>query len=365
MKISIQRAELEKALSKVQNAVSHKMTLPILANFLLEAENDQIKLTATDLELGMSAKAKAKVQEPGSITIPAKKFVDMVREFPESEIHITNKKNHIISIECEKSCFKLMGLAPDEFPKFPKLDEKNTIVTEQFLIKTLLRLTSFSMSSDETRFVLNGILLHINGKTMEMVATDGRRLAYARKILKESSGFEKSVILPKKTVLELSKGLKDEGDIHIVIGDNQILFTFDDLVVLSRLIEGEFPNYEQVIPNESKEKVKVNRDQFLFATKRANLLTSQESQSVKMEFFKDKVILSKSSPEWGDMREEVEIVNEGKDLTIGFNSQYLLDVLKQLPDQEVAIELTAADKPGIIRAVDQYTYVVLPMQITV
>lgn len=365
MKISIQRAELEKALSKVQNAVSHKITLPILANFLLEAENDQIKLTATDLELGMSAKAKAKVQEPGSITIPAKKFVDMVREFPESEIHITNKKNHVISIECEKSCFKLMGLAPDEFPKFPKLDEKNTIVTEQFLIKTLLRLTSFSMSSDETRFVLNGILLHINGKTMEMVATDGRRLAYARKTLKESIGFEKSVILPKKTVLELSKGLKDEGEIHIVIGDNQILFTFDDLVVLSRLIEGEFPNYEQVIPNESKEKVKVNRDQFLFATKRANLLTSQESQSVKMEFFKDKVILSKSSPEWGDMREEVEIVNEGKDLTIGFNPQYLLDVLKQLPDQEVAIELTAADKPGIIRTVDQYTYVVLPMQITV
>lgn len=364
MKISIQRAELEKALSQVQNAVSHKMTLPILANFLLEAENDQIKLTATDLELGMSAKVKAKVQESGSITIPARKFVDMVREFPESEIHITNKKNQVISIECEKSHFKLMGLAPEEFPKFPKLDDKNTIVIEQAVVKTLLRLTSFAMSNDETRYVLNGVLLHIKGKTIQMVATDGRRLACAMRTMQESSGFEKSVILPKKTVLELSKGLKDEGEMKIIIGDNQILFAFDDLVALSRLVEGEFPNYEQVIPKESKEKIKVNRDQFLFATKRASLLTSQESQSVKMEFFRDKVILSKSSPEWGEVREEVGIVNEGKDLAIGFNPQYLLDVLKQLPDQEVAIELTAADKPGIIRTADQYTYVVLPMQIT-
>ncbi len=363
MNISIQRAELEKVLFQVQNAVSHKITLPILANFLLEAEKDHIKITATDLELGISAKAKGEVQEPGSITIPAKKFIDMVREFPESEIHMTDKKNHIISIECEKSHFKLMGLPSEEFPKLPKIDEKNIIITEQALFKTLLRLTSFAMSNDETRYVLNGVLLHVHGKTMEMVATDGRRLACARRTLQESSGFEKSIILPKKIVLELSKGLKDEGVMKIIMGENQILFIFDDLVMLSRLIEGEFPSYDQVIPKEIYQKIKVNRDQLLFATKRASLLTSPESQAIKMEFFSDKVILSKSSPEWGEVREEVGIVNEGKELAIGFNPQYLLDVLKQVPDEEVGIELTAADKPGIIRTADQYTYMILPMQI--
>ncbi len=363
MKLSILRQDLERALSQVQSAVSSKITLPVLSNYLIETQDERIKISATDLELGMSVMAKAKVQEPGAITIPAKKFTEMVREFPESEVQITNKKNQIISIECEKSHFKLMGLPPEEFPKLPKVDEKTTIEIEQSLLKNMLRLTAFAMSNDETRFVLNGVLLHIKGKTVEMVATDGRRLACARRMLKESSGVEKSVVIPKKSVVELGKALLDEGVMTIAFGENQILFSIGDLVVLSRLIEGEFPNYEQVIPKESKEKVRLNRDHFLFATKRASLLTTQESQSVKMEFFKDKVILSKNSPEWGEVREEVSAVNEGKDLSIGFNPNYLLDVLKQLPDAEIAFELTAPDKPGIIRTLDQYTYVVLPMQI--
>lgn len=364
MKITIERNELEKTLFQVQNAISHKMTLPILANFLIEADKNEIKVTATDLELGMSAKGKASVQEAGALTIPAKKFYDMVREFPEREIQIINRKNQVVSIECEKSHFKLMGLAAEEFPRFPKMDEKNAVIAEQGLIKTMLRLTSFAMSNDETRFVLNGVLAHIKGKTIEMVATDGRRLAHVQRTLGESSGFERSAILPKKTVVELGKSLKEEGEIKITFGENQIQFSYDEIVILSRLIEGEFPNYEQVIPKESKEKIKLNRDQFLFATKRASLLTSQESQSIKLEFFKDRVILSKSSPEWGEAREEVEAVNDGKDLEIGFNPHYLMDVFKQLPDEEVALELSASDKPGIIRTADQYTYVVLPMQLT-
>ena len=363
MDITIKKSDLEKVLQHVQSAVSSKITLPILSNFLVQAEDGKVKVSGTDMELGITSGTRANIQESGSVAIPAKKFTDMVRELPDKEIQITHKKNQVIQIECEKSHFKLMGLPAEEFPKFPQLNEKNTIITEQGLIKTMLRMTSFSMSNDETRRALNGVLIHINGKTIEMVATDGRRLSCARRLLKESSGFEKSVILPKKAVSELSRSLLDEGDMNITLGENQILFSFGETTLLSRLIDGEFPDYEQVIPKEQQEKVKFNREQFLFAAKRTGLFTSQESQSIKLEFFKDKVILSKSSPEWGEAREEVNVTNEGKEMVIGFNPNYWTDVLKQLPDQEVFLELIDVDKPGVIRSADQYTYMVLPMQI--
>ena len=363
MNIAIQRSELDKALQQVQSAISHKITLPILSNFLIETENDQVKITGTDLELGVSVKVKANIQEPGMITIPARKFTDMIREFPESEVHIAQKKNQVIHIDCANAHFKLMGLPPEEFPKFPTLEQKWVLVTEQGLIKNMLRITSFAMSNDETRFVLNGVLVHVKGKTVEIVATDGRRLAYARRILKESTGFEKDVILPKKTVWELNKALLEEGELAVNFGETQVLFTFGNTIMLSRVLEGEFPSYDQVIPKESKEKIKMNREQFLFATKRASLLTSQESQSIKLEFFRDKVIFSKSSPEWGEVREEMPVSNEGNELSIGFNPTYLMDVLKQLSDPEIFLELTSPDKPGVIRTAEHYTYVVLPMQV--
>ena len=370
MKISIRRSSLANVIGQVQNAVSHKTTLPILSNFLITAQDQEITISATDLELGMSGKVAAQVEEPGTITLPARKFCDMIHDFPESEIKIESKKNQMVMIECEKSYFKIMSLPPEDFPKFPELDEKEALSIGQGVLKEMIQLTSFSISNDTTRYALNGIFFLVKGKILRMVATDGRRLAFIERQLPIASGLERSAIIPTKTVHELSKWLAQtqdsgtEAEVKIIFGENQLLFVIPNLTMFSRVIEGEFPNYEQVIPNESPHKVKFSREKFLFATKRTSLLTSQESQSIKLEFLKDRVILSKVSPEWGEAREEVEVNNEGKEISIGFNPYYLMDVLKALPQEEVTLEVTAADKPGVIRTPNKYTYLVLPMQIT-
>jgi DNA polymerase-3 subunit beta len=363
MKIQCSKENLLKGVQTVQNIITSRTILPILSNILIEAKKDKLRVVSTDLDIGIYSFIPVEVLEEGVITLPAKKFGDIVKELPDNIITIYVKKNNVVIIECENCFFKLMGLAPDEFPKLPEFKDKEILVISQNILKDMLRLTSFAVSYDETRYILNGILFVIKDNTLRLVATDGRRLALIEKELNLPKGIHKEIIVPIKTIQELNRNLTDEGDLKLIFGDNQILFEMGDTTLISRLTEGEFPNYEQVIPQESKQKLKINKERLLLAIRRASLFTTPDSQSIKIELFKNKMVVSKSAPDLGESREEIEIDHKGQELSIGFNPNYLIDVLKNVSQEEIELELVAPDKPGVIR-LDNYIYIILPMQIS-
>ena len=362
MKIKIEKEGFSNAIQTVQNVVSTKSALPILANMLLIAQNNSIKLITTDLDVGISCVLPVNIQEAGAITVPTKRFGDIIRELPSDSALISSKKNNMITIETESCQFKIMGLPAEEFPKLPEFKDREIIKLEQSNLKDMLRLTSFAVSTDESRYVLNGILLNIQRNNLTLVATDGKRLAVINKKLTEMSDKEVNIIIPIKTVQELNRNLQDEGELSLTIGQNQALFDLGDVTIISRLIEGEFPDYRQVIPAASEYKMRVNREEFLLAIKRASLLTTPDYQAVKLEVFKDKLVVSKSTPDVGESSESVPIEYKGKEVAIGFNPTYLIDVLKNLGGEFIELELTDSEKPGVIRT-DGYVYIVLPMRL--
>ncbi len=364
MKVRCDKETLSKGIQTVQNVVSSRVSLPILSNILLETQKKQLYLAATDLDVGIATLINVDVDEEGAITIPGKKFGDIIKELPEGECTLSTKKNNMVTIECEKCFFRLPGLPKDDFPKFPSFGSETKLTLSQSFLKTMLRRTSFAMSYDETRYVLNGVLFKVQEKTLTLVATDGRRLAYIEKGLEKEWKSPYEMIVPTKTIQELNRILQDHGELGIIRKENQVLFDLGESFVISRLIDGEFPNYEQVIPKEAPDKIKINREQFLQAARRAGLLASQDSQSIKLDLLKNKMIVSKTSAETGEAREELEAEYRGKELTVGFNPNYIIDGLKNIAEESVAFELEGPEKPGVIRTKDRFIYIVLPMQLS-
>ena len=364
MKFTTTKNDILKTIQKVQNAISIKSALPILSNILVEAQKNRIKLTATDLDIGISSYTSIKPETEGAITLPAKKFIDIIKELPDlGDIVITTKKNNITNIECGKIVFKIIGLPKDEFPQPPDFKNKDSVKLPKSLLKDIIALTAFAVSKDETRYILNGVLFIIKRKTIKLVATDGRRLAVIEKEMPTETILDKKLIIPTKTIQELNRLLDGEGDVEILFDENQVLFNLGDTVIISRIIEGEFPNYEQVIPKEVKEKIIVDKEAFMAATKRASILTNQDSMAIKLDISKNKMAISKNTPYMGEVREELGISYKGKDITVGFNPSYIIEVLKNIDTKKVELELADNDKPGVIRLGNEYVYVVLPMQI--
>ena len=363
MKFDTTKEILVKGIQEVQNAINPKTTLPILANILIESWKDGVSLTATDLDIGITSILPVKPGVEGAVTIPAKKFFDIIKELPEGGVSISVKKNNLVHIEALNCVFKIMGLPKDEFPQLPDFKDKDSMTIQRGKLKKMLALTNFAISKDETRYVLNGVLFVVKPSYIRIVATDGRRLAMVEEKTQLPKTLERKVIIPAKTISELGKLLGDEGDVKICFGNNQVSFDMGPTKVVSRLIEGEFPNYEQVIPKEIKDKVGIGRPKFLSATKRAALFTNSDSLAVKLELTKDKMVLSKSAPYIGEAREEIVVDYKGKDLSIGFNPDYLVDVLKNLNEEVVNFEVSDPEKPGVIRVGSDYVYVVLPMQL--
>lgn len=368
MKIITSKESLLKGIQAVQNAVSSKSTLPILSHILIEAKKDRITLTATDLEIGVSVKIDGETQEEGAITVPARKFSEIIKELPhQSPITINVKKGQSIQIEAGKSYFRLMGLLKDDFPQLPDLSQQGkaveTVKIPQRVLKNMIQLTAFAMSHDETRYVLNGILFSFKDKTLKLVATDGRRLAIIDKNMAEMGSIKKDVILPMKTIQELSRNLTEDGDVFFYFKENQLQIGIGNISITSRLIEGEYPNYDQVVPKKTKEELKLNTQDFLQATRRASILTNQDSQSIKINIIKDRMIITKTTPDLGEAREEIEVDYKGGELTIGFNPTFLIDVLKNIEDENVHFGFIDPEKPAVIKNGDDYTYVVLPMQV--
>lgn len=362
MKFSVDKSVLLNGIQAVQNIISSKAALPILSHILLETGNNNLRLTATDLDIGISCVIPVNVLESGSVTVPAKRFGDIIRELPGTTTTINTKKNNLVLIETENCQFKIIGLPKEEFPKLPEFKDKEAIKVEQDVLKEMLALTSFAVSFDETRYILNGILFKIDNNSLTLVATDGKRLAVIERKLKQSFDKTIKVIVPIKTIHELNRNLSEGRDVSLILGNNQILFDMDSVVVISRLIEGEFPDYRQVIPALSENKMQISREQFLLAVRRAALLSTPDYQAVKFEVFKNKMVVSKSTPDIGESREEVQVDYQGKETMIGFNPNYLIDVLKNLEEEKINFELTDGEKPGVIR-VDGYIYIVLPMRL--
>jgi len=363
MKIGVEKNVLLNGIQKVQNVISSRAALPILSNILIEAQQGKLKLTATDLDIGISCVVPVDTQEPGMITIPAKRFGDIIKELPDDSVSINTKKNNLIIIETESCQFKIMGLPYEDFPKLPEFKEGEVIKLDQAALKEMLALTSFAVSLDETRYILNGILFKINQTSLTFVATDGKRLAVIEKTLKQNTEKDLRIIVPLKTIQELNRNLQEEGELSMLLGNNQVLFDLGNTVIISRLIEGEFPDYQQVIPPASENKINVGREQFLLAVRRAALLSTPDYQAVKLEVFKNKLVVSKSTPDIGESREEVTIEYQGKEMAIGFNPNYLIDVLKNLKEEKIEFELTDTEKPGVIR-IGGYVYIVLPMRLS-
>lgn len=361
MKLKVKREVLSSALDIIQNIVSAKATLPILSNILLETYKEKLRLTATDLNIGISCVIPVDIQEQGAITLPARRFGGIVRELSGEEIDIITRKNNIVAIENKNCQFKIIGLPSEEFPRLPEFKDKEVIKLEQKALKALLNKTSFAVSQDETRYILNGILFSIVKEHMTLVATDGKRLAIHKSKIAPVTK-EIKFIVPLRTVQELLRNLKDDGEVSITVGSNQVLFDFKDSIVISRLIEGEFPDYQQVIPAPAESKIKIDREQFFLAVRRASLLATPDYQAVKLEIFKDRMVVSKSTPDVGESREEVPIQYAGKEMIIGFNPSYLTDVLKSLSAQHVEFEVTGTEKPGVVRD-EGYVYIVLPMRL--
>lgn len=366
MKIICSQKKLNAAVNIVQKAVSTKTTLPILKGILLEAKDNKLKLVGNDLDIGIENHIEANIVREGSIVISSRLFGDIIRKLPDSDIEIDVDGQNNISIKCQNSDFKLVGQPSIEFPDLPYVEEENTYLIGQDLFRNMVRQTIFATSQDETRPVLTGALIEIGENNISMVAIDGYRLAL-RKAYIDTNIFNKAVI-PGKTLSEVSRilGNESEGDIHISFTDKHILFTIDEIKIISRLLEGEFINYEQIIPREFNSKVKVKTRDLLNSIERASLLAKEGKNNLIKFSIKDESMAISSNVEIGSVKEEVDIELEGDDIDIGFNSKYLIEALKVVDSEDINLEFTTSVSPCIMKPGDNenYTYLVLPVRLS-
>src|SRR5271156_302117 len=369
MNLTITKEQILLGLQAVQNVVGSRTTLPILSNVLMRAEGSHVELTATDLDVTIVCKVEGKVKKPGATTIPVKKIFGIVRELGGTEIEIEVDEKSICTISCGSSFYKINGLNPEEFPPLPKFKDDKKVTLQQETVKSMMRKTSFAVSTDESRYVLNGIFISLKDNKMTMVATDGRRLALVDEeadISEKSSG---EFIVPAKAVTELNRLLQEKGDVEIKFGENQASFTLKDdkgffILVITKLIEGNYPNYRQVIPGEAKERVPLVREEFLQALRRAEIMTSEKANSVKLTFGKNNLAITANSPEVGEARETLAVNYKGKEMAIAFNPRYLIDALNALSEDEVFFELIDELSPGVLKINGPFLYVVMPMRLS-
>ncbi len=363
MKTILSRDVLLKGIQNIYPVIPNKSTLPILSHILLEAKKDSLFLVGTDLEIGISCSILAEVQEEGAIAVPAKRLFELVKELPNTSLHIHAKKNQQITLESEKGLFKISGLPKEEFPRLPRVENQDALVIDQRVLEAMFSQTAFAASHDESRYILTGILFVSKGGWLRLVATDGRRLASVAREARTPTKTDHQVVVPAKAIQELHRLLGDGPSVKISIKENQIAFDLGNIQLISRLIEGKFPNYEQVIPAESPQKLAVSRENLLLVTKRIGLWTTIDSPSIRFDLRPTNIVVSKQTPEVGEAHEEIPATYNGSEFSIGFNPAYLVDVLKTLPDESVEMELPGPDRPGVIRTKDHYLYIVLPMQL--
>ncbi len=367
MKLAISKDQLNTGLQTVQNIVGSRTTLPILSNVLLQARESALGLTATDLDVTISSTVEAKVEKDGAITLPVKRLSSIVRELVLGEIDLETDDKSVCSMRAGPSYFKVNGLAAEEFPPVPKIESAVRFVVSQEKLKRVLQRTSFAASSDESRYVLNGLFFSCKEHEVTAVATDGRRLALTHEEAEIGAEVQRDFIVPTKAVVEISRLLQDNGDVEVVLGNNQAQFQFRPekgmaASLVTKLVDGVYPNYQQVIPRESKERVPLVREELLQALRRAEIMTSDKSNSAKLVFSENNLLITANTPEVGEARESVAINYRGSEISIAFNPGFLLDALKALDDEEVYLELTDELSPGVLKTSGSFLYVIMPMR---
>ena len=364
MKFRIARDAFLDSLQQVQHVVSTRTTLPILSNVLIEAAGKELRLTTTDLDVGVSGTVEAEISKEGSTTLPVKRLVSIIRELPSAEIEIDIDGKDVASITSGPSFFKIIGLAKGEFPPLPDFKDAKEYKISQELLRESLRRTSYAISSDETRYVLNGIFASFKEGKLTLVATDGRRLAMVENELEFPASHETDFIIPTKAVQELQRLLGSEGDCLLRLSDSQVSFEIGSSLIVSKLIEGNYPNYRQVIPGETRERLTIGREALLETTRRVSLLSSEKSNSVKLVLGDGNLDVMANSPDIGEAKESMAVNYDGKEIAIAFNPEFLMAPLRNLEDEEVQVDLIDEMSPGVIRAKGAFLYVLMPMRVS-
>jgi len=364
MKFSATKEKLLEGLQQVQNVVSTRTTLPILSNVLLQAKEGAVHLTTTDLDVGVRGSFEANVDKVGATTLPARRLFTIIRELPSSEIAIEVDGKNAASIRSGQSFFKILGLPEEEFPPLPKFENAKVMTMRQKDLHDGLRKTAYAISTDETRYVLNGVLFSFKENKLTLVATDGRRLAMLDIELEFPRSHEAEIIVPTKAVTELQRLLKDDGEVKISVGSGQIAFDLNNTLLVSKLIEGNYPNYKQVIPSEAKERVTLERETFLNSLRRVSLLASDKSNSIKLNFSKNNIEITANTPEVGEARESLPVAYKGRDFAIAFNPEFLMAPLRNLTEDEVFFDLIDEMSPGVLKIQTPFLYVLMPMRVS-
>lgn len=356
MNFNIEKREFLRGLSLVQGIAGRKTTLPILSHILLTWENNSLFLTATDLETGIREELAASVHEPGKTSVSAKKIYEIVRELPDQPITIQKKENHWITLRCGKSTFNLAGLDPDEYPSLPAFQETNFSRISTLVLRDMIEKTVYAASSEESRYHLNGLLfLHTkqSGKeVLRMVATDGHRLSLIDREGQKIRGIEKGLIVPKKGILEVRKIMGDrngEQEMEIYFDQTHGFFKLGKSMMVVRLIDGEFPEYEQVIPKENEKRLTVDKEKILACLRRVSTMASERAEGIKLALKPNFLEVSSYHQDFGDAREEMEVGYEGPTLDIGFNARYLMEAFNVIDGEQAVVELKDEGSPGIVR----------------
>jgi len=364
MKLTIEKSTLLTALQKVQSIVSQRSTLPILSNVLLKAEGDTVSLTTTDMEVCVKTEIEANIEEAGGSTLPARRFFSICRELPDGTVEIEVDDRDVATIRSGPSFFKLVGLSEEDFPPLPEFKENAVFTIEQKTFKEMLQKVIYASSTDETRYILNGALLSFKDEKLTVVATDGRRLAMVEQELEFLEEAQTDIVVPSKTINELIKTLGEEGTLRICVSPTQIAFDFNKILIISKLIEGTYPNFQQVIPAQCEERISIDRETMLIAVRRVSLLTDDQTSSVKLTFGQNKIELVSNSPEIGEARETVPVKYDGKEIAIAFNPGFLLAPLRNLDSDEIFFELSDELSPGVIKTSIPFLYVLMPIRVS-
>ncbi|RJQ20289.1 MAG: DNA polymerase III subunit beta [Nitrospiraceae bacterium] len=367
MKLKIQKEEIQNALQSIQGIVDRKTTMPILSHFLLKV-NKTASLMATDLDIALKGPLKAEILEEGSLCIPARKLFEIAREV-EGEILLEAQENNWIRATSGKSTFKLMGLPEQDFPALPEVKKSEELVIGADKLGTMIEKTAYATGESDTRYTLNGLLMHFIPKKKDvefkMVGTDGHRLSSITVSVEGKLSEEKKLILPKKAALELKKLIEGSSeDVIIYIDKNHVFFSIKDIVLTSRLIEGTYPNYDQVIPKNNEKKVVIGKMDFLKALRRTSIMSREKTNAVRFDLEAGKITLISMNPDIGEAREEIAAQYKGDQMTVGFNARYLMDILQAMEGESVDVELQEPLSPTLVLEENNRDYlcVVMPMR---
>lgn len=371
MEFTVSRGDLVRELSLSQGVVEKKTTIPILSNVLLEAADDRLMLTATDLELGIQCSCPAKVKKPGAGTIPAKKLLDYVRLLPEAELQIKLLENHWASLVCGRSRTRIAGMSRENFPELPSMPDRLLDIPAQ-MVTSMVDKTIFAISNEESRFTLNGALLLFKPDSVVMVATDGHRLSmveYPMDVPPEAAGYRG--LVPKKAMQELVKLVPDgDGSAQLQFSgdENHLFFRLGERLLISRKLTGNFPDYERVLPREHPHQVTLARDEMRAAIERVSQFADERSKAIRLQFTEGEMKFHSSLSDTGESEESVTVVYDGPEIEIGFNAGYLIDFLRAVPEERITFLFKDGVSAGEMRPAGDdinytFRYIVMPMRI--